>query len=455
MNFNKISIIIKREFSTRVKKKSFIVMSILGPFLFAAVILLPLWFATMEDKEVKTIAVVDSSYIITNKIPNTQTLKFEYIENVEFKDMKKTFKQRGYWGVLFISPIITYSQGGVELISYSQPPFSMKSHIENAISKEVEKQKLLAHNIKNLDEILKSVKTSISLRTIKLEEDGKAKESHAGPTMILSYACGFLIYMFIFIFGTQVMRGVIEEKTNRIIEVIISSVKPFELMMGKIIGIAAVGLLQFLIWIALTTSILTIAQQSIMPNADKSLTEKALAQDIMNKQMVVSNDKAITTPIPVDDKTAKMNEVYKALGQINFTLILSIFLFYFLGGYLLYASLFAAVGSAVDSDTDTQQFMLPITIPLILAIYVMINTMNNPDSSLSWWFSMIPLTSPVVMMARIPFGVPVTDLILSASLLILAFIATTWLAAKIYRTGILMYGKKPSYAEIWKWIRLK
>ena len=454
---SKIVIIIKREFLTRIRKKSFIIMSILGPFLFAAVAILPMYFATMEDKEVKNIAVVDSTHTFVNKIPDNANLKFKYLKNADINRLRYTFQSEGYWGVLYIQPAIRDSSNGAELISKSQPNISTKQHIQNAIEKEIEHQKLLTYNIANIDDILKSVKTSINLKTITLEEGGKSKESFTEMSMIVGYASGFLIYLFIFLFGTQVMRGVIEEKTSRIVEVIVSSVKPFELMLGKIIGIAGVGLLQFLIWIVLSTTIFSAAQSAIVPATKVLATEKTVAShDVLNSHQTETKPALPVAQVqPLDEKAAKFKEVTQALQHQNIPLIIGAFLFYFIGGYLLYASLFAAVGSAVDSETDTQQFMLPITIPLILAIYVMISTINNPDSSMSFWFSMIPLTSPIVMMARIPFGVSNYELALSAFILIASFIGTTWLAGKIYRTGILMYGKKVSYKELWKWVKYK
>jgi ABC-2 type transport system permease protein len=428
-------------------------MSILGPFLFAAIAILPMYFATLNDNDVKVIAVADSSHIFTGRIPETQTLKFKYLKFADISDLKKNFRAKGYWGILFISHTITYSPDAVELISYSQPGISVKMHIQNALEKEIEHQKLLAHNIPNIDDILQSIRTTINLRTIKLEEGGKSKESYTELYMIVGYISGFLIYLFIFLFGSQVMRGVIEEKANRIVEVIISSVKPFELMMGKIIGIAGVGLLQFIIWVTLTLGLITSAQQVLAPQLSKSATEKALSQDVMSKTTIsVNTMKAVQA---TSDNTAKYEDLFKSIKSVNFGIMIGSFLFYFIGGYLLYASLFAAIGSAVDNESDTQQFMLPVTIPLIMAMVVMVNTINNPDSSLSFWFSIIPLTSPIIMMVRIPFGVPYWQIELSAGILIASFIFTTWLAGKIYRTGILMYGKKVSYSELWKWIRYK
>jgi ABC-2 type transport system permease protein len=252
-------------------------------------------------------------------------------------------------------------------------------------------------------------------------------------------------------FGAQVMRGVLEEKTNRVVEVIISSVTPFQLMMGKIIGIALIGLTQFVAWLILTIGISTFANQVFFAPALKPAMEMASPSDIMQSSPQASQ---LTESAPGDSGAAEMvGSIINQLGQINIPLVIGAFIFYFLGGYLLYGSLFAAIGAAVDNETDTQQFMLPITIPLIVGLFVMINSFLNPSGKLAVWFSMIPLTSPIVMMARIPFGVPPAQLLASVALLVITFIGTVWLAAKIYRTGILMYGKKVSYGELWKWIR--
>jgi ABC-2 type transport system permease protein len=451
---SKIKIIIQREFSTRIRKKSFIIMSILGPFLFAAIAILPMWFATMQTDEVKKIAIVDQSKSLYGKIKDNQTLKFTQVKNIDISELRTTFQKLGYWGVLYIPENAQQQPNSIELISKTQPNLSTKQHIQNSLEKEIEREKLLTYNIQDLDKILKSVKTNVSLRTISLEDDGKAKESSTEVSMIVGYASGFLIYLFIFLFGTQVMRGVIEEKTNRIVEVIVSSVKPFELMMGKIIGIGAVGLLQFLIWTVLTTGIIGIAQNALFSGI-KSNNIQANSPMGINPAMNSTLAQTDSQQPLANNNSDKAKEIFEAIHKLNFMALLAAFLFYFIGGFLLYGSLFAAVGSAVDNETDTQQFMLPITIPLILAIYVMISTINNPDSSLSFWFSIIPLTSPIVMMVRIPFGVPAWELALSASLLVASFIGTTWLAGKIYRTGILMYGKKVSYSELWKWIKYR
>lgn len=447
---NKISLIILREYLTRVKKKTFLIMSIVGPLLFAGLMIAPAWLAQMEDTEEKLIAVIDSSKLFQNTIPETQYLKFEYLENTSINELKKDFDKSKYYAVLYISHIVTYMPSAVQLYSNKQPSLSVKMHIANAMEKEIEQLKLQTYDIENLERILETIKTNISIQTIKWTDDGKEKESSVEVSMIVGYLSGFLIYFFIFLFGAQVMRGVIEEKTSRIVEVIISSVKPFQLMMGKIIGIAMVGLTQFLLWIILTTGIVSVVKTAFFP-------ELSLKTEQMTPETVLSSGGSTLDPTqPIsDEETDKIKEIFSSFGSINFGVMFLTFMFYFLGGFLLYGSLFAAVGSAVDSEADTQQFMLPITIPLILGIMVMMNAIQNPEGAIAFWFSIIPFTSPIVMMVRIPFGVPYWELALSMVLLILTFIFTTWIAGKIYRTGILMYGKKSGYREIWKWLRYK
>jgi ABC-2 type transport system permease protein len=447
---NKIPIIIAREYFTRVRKKSFIIMSILGPILFAAMMIIPAWLSQIEQTDVKRIAVVDSSHLFRNVIPETEFLKFDYLENVSVNALKENYASLGYYGILYISHIVTYDPNAVILYSSKQPNLATKLHISNNLENYIRDQKLKTYNIEDLDNILKSVKTTINVRTIKITDAGEEKESSTGLMMAVGYVSGILMYMFLIFCGTMVMRGVVEEKTSRIIEVIISSVKPFQLMFGKIVGIALVGLTQLLIWIISTFILVGIAQAVFFPEFNLTPTEQVVSQDIMSAS-------------PTTDDTSSMNseemeQLRSALGtlrNIDFVVIILTFLFYFLGGYFLYASLFAAVGAAVDSETDTQQFIFPILLPLILGIIVLFSITNNPDSPMAYWFSIIPFTSPIVMMARIPFGVPWIDFFLSAGFLILFFLGSTWLAGKIYRTGILMYGKKATFKEMLKWVRYK
>jgi ABC-2 type transport system permease protein len=444
---NKIKLIISREYLTRVKKKSFIVMTILGPVLFAAMMIVPAWLASMEDTDIKNIAVIDSSGIFINKIADTDYIKFEYLKNKKLKELRANFSELDYYAVLQILPSITYEPSAVHLYSKKQPSFSVKSHIANAMEKELKNKKLRSHGID--DEVLKSIKSDVSIRTIQWTDDGEEKESSTEIAMVVGYASGFLIYFFIFMFGAQVMRGVIEEKTSRIVEIIISSVRPFQLMMGKIVGIALVGLTQFLLWILLTFIIITGVKTVFFPELGTKNAQEVVVQDLFEQQ----NIPQVETIEP--QNMDKFTSILNSAKSIDFAVLFGSFIFFFLGGYLLYGSLFAAIGSAVDNETDTQQFMLPITIPLILGIFVMMNVVQNPESSIAFWFSIIPLTSPIVMMVRIPFGVPYWEIALSMGLLVLTFIGSVWFAGKIYRTGILMYGKKVNYKELWKWLRYK
>jgi len=454
---NKITLIFKREYLTRVRKKSFLVMTILGPILFAAIVIAPGWLATLEDTELKKIAVIDSSNIFKERLPETEHIKFEYLEDTEVEDLRQSFSETDYYALLQITHLVANTRNSVVLYSDKQPSFSVKSHISNAIEKEIERRKLKTAGIDQ--DVLKSVKTDISVQTIQWTESGEAKESSTELAMIVGYISGFLIYFFIFMFGAQVMRGVIEEKTNRIIEIIISSVRPFQLMMGKIIGIGLVGLTQFALWVVLTIALITFGKNAFFPELTTPSGNEVVAEGFMEKApgqqadiMQSNQTKDLSGSLT---ENARVQEIFSALEDINVGLMVGSFIFFFLGGYLLYGSLFAAIGSAVDNEADTQQFMLPITIPLILAIIVMINAINSPEGPIAFWFSIIPLTSPIVMMVRIPFGVQAWELILSMGLLVLTFIATTWLSGKIYRTGILMYGKKVNYKELWKWIRYK
>ncbi len=455
---NKIKLVLQREYLTRVRKKTFIVMTILGPLLFGAILIAPAWLAGLESTQTKNIAVIDSSHIFINKLPETETIQFTYLENKDVENMRKRFERTNYYGVLYITHLVANTKSSVVFYSDQQPSLSVKSHISSSIEKIIEQRKLRAAGID--ENILQSVRTSINMRTIQWTEEGKEKESSTELAMIVGYIGGFLIYFFIFLFGAQVMRGVIEEKTNRIVEIIISSVKPFQLMMGKIIGIGLVGLTQFGLWVVLTLTIITGAQSMLAPELGTPSAQQVSPSSIMEKQGDTQNYAApFQPPAPTqseqDGDNLQVKHLFRALEDINFGVIIGTFIFFFLGGYLLYGSLFAAVGSAVDNETDTQQFMLPITIPLILAIIVLVSGISNPQGSIAFWFSIIPFTSPIVMMARLPFGVPEWQVLLSMALLILTFIGTTWLSGKIYRTGILMYGKKVNYRELWKWIRYR
>jgi len=450
---NKISIIIKREYVTRVRKKSFIIMTILAPALMAAIIIIPTVLMMNQKGDFKRIAVIEEkSDLFRGVIKNTKDAEFVYLANTRFEDLKDSIYNKVYYGVLYISPEIVNIPNAIQLISEKQPPIGLLEHIERSLEKEIEKQKLVAYNIDNLDEIMKTIETNVSIQTKKIDETGEVKETSTGIAMALAYIFGLLMYMLVFIFGSQVMRGVIEEKTSRVVEVIISSVKPIQLMMGKIIGIALVGLTQFLIWVFLTAAISTGIKSVIIDKAGITEISQTIPQNFMEgNQNLPSNVKTQD----ISPELKEFTKLFDSAMNQPWLLIIFSFIFYFITGYLLYASVFAAIGSAVDNETETQQFMLPVTIPIIIALMVAMGTMQNPESPLAFWCSMIPLTSPIVMMARIPFMSPGQYWEIGVSMLIIlvTFIGFVWMAAKIYRTGILMYGKKTSWKEMWKWLR--
>jgi ABC-2 type transport system permease protein len=450
---NKIFLIIKREYMTRVRKKSFIIMTLLAPLLMGSLFLVAGLTMSTKDKTIKKIAVVDDNGdTFKNIIPDIKDAKFVYLPGTKLEDLKKTFDQAGYYAILYIGPIgSTGAPIATQLVfKKNQPPIDLLDHIQNTLGKDIERQKLLTYKISNLDSIMNAVKTRVKVTTVQIDEKGEAKVTSTGISMALAYLGGFLMYMLVFMFGAQVMRGVIEEKTSRVVEVIISSVKPVQLMMGKIVGIALVGLTQFLIWIILTGVSVTVLKSTVLQKSNITSVSQTVPQNLMSSKITTDSTKQLT------ELTPQQTELYKlfdsAMNQ-NWILIILSFTFYFITGYLLYASIFAAIGSAVDNETETQQFMLPVTIPIIFALLVAMGTMRNPESPLAFWCSMIPLTSPIVMMARIPFGVPYWQLGISMALMLITFIAFVWMAAKIYRTGILMYGKKTSWKEMWKWLR--
>lgn len=465
---NKILLIIQREYLTKVKKRSFIIMTILGPILMASTIIVPIYLSTKQDEKV-LVQVKDETGLFFDKFESNENYTFVAVSG-DFKETKDTLLKKGSYTLLHIPATKLNIPDKAIIYSDKQPTLNLKEYIKGKMSRELEKQKLSAEIRKEIirntpgynpgddttsqdlmsETILKNIQSKIEITTIKTDDTGAEKKSYTEVAMGVGYFASIMIYMFIFMFGAQVMRGVIEEKTSRIVEVIISSVKPFQLMMGKIIGVALVGLTQFVLWIALTFVIITVAQKVFPGQLSKS--NSAPTQVIQN---MPASKQDINQGIASTDEGNMMDKITDAMESINIVTMIVAFLLYFLFGYLLYAALFAAIGSAVDNETDTQQFMLPVTVPLILGLIVAQTVIQNPASPMAYWLSMIPLTSPIVMLVRIPFGVPYSEIALSLGLLVLGFLGTTWLAAKIYRTGILMYGKKSSYKELWKWIRYK
>ncbi len=431
-----ILLITEREYLTRVKKKSFIVMSILGPLLIALVYALPVLLASMTSEE-KSIKVYDESRIFNGKFADSKSMKFEYLDIGNLEAEKESLQKSGN-ALLYIPKIELEKPTGITVFSEKGISVKLLSDMERTIKSEIEGIRLEQSGIDK--DILAQVKTKVDIKTVSLSSDGE-KDSSVGAATAIGVACGLMIYIFTFLYGAQVLRGVIEEKTNRIVEIIISSVKPFDLMMGKILGIAGVGLTQILLWIVLGSAI--IALGSSLLGIDQS--QIAQVQDQAEMIQAAQNGEGQAPGL----------QIFKAISTINFTLIISCFVFYFLFGYLTYAALFGAVGAAVDNETDSQQFMLPVTIPLILAIVAAGAIINDPNGPLAFWMSIFPLTSPIVMMIRLPFTGANWELFLSMGLLILAFLGCTWVAGRIYRVGILMYGKKPTYKELSKWIFYK
>ncbi|NCA80414.1 MAG: ABC transporter permease [Sphingobacteriia bacterium] len=443
---NKILLIISREYLTRVKKKSFIIMTILGPLLMAAIMIVPIFIAKMSDERSKII-VLDENGLFLEKLESNPDINFSYTDEY-IEDLKNNYEKRGYDGILYIPKNSVPNRAYI--FSQKQLGLGVKSHVQNTMKYTLDNYFMQQMYNINRDSI-KAIEqnTRIMLEQRKIGKDGEEEKSSTELSTVLGILAGIIIYFFIFMFGSQVMRGVIEEKTSRIVEVIVSSVKPFELMMGKIIGIAFVGLTQFLLWVILTFSIITMFKTTMPEYFETPASQTAIQQNPALANLEQMNGEMDA------DKSPEVTKIIDTLKTIDFTTMILMFLFYFMAGYLFYASFFAAIGSAVDNEADTQQFILPITIPLIFAIIMAQFITNSPNGAIAFWLSIIPFTSPIIMMVRIPFGVPIEEIILSMALLVAAFIFSTWFAAKIYRTGILMYGKKPSYQELLKWLKYK
>lgn len=430
---NKIGLIIRREYLTRVRKKSFIIMSIIGPLLFGLVGVVPIWLASMEGDE-KIIEVLDESGYFRGKFEGAGPASFRYLDNT-LDEAKDDLKSKNAYGLLYIPPLDLDNPEGITFFAEKNPSIEIQISLERFLKNEIEEIKLEKSGIDK--EQLDKIKTKVDLIVINITEKGE-KEGDVRVATVAGYISAFLIYFFIFLYGVQTLRGVIEEKTSRIVEIIISSVKPFQLMMGKIIGIGAVGLTQLLIWIILTVMI----YQGALIFYDVKLSNSKQIELTQNAQEAPNDD----IDIP---------EIFEKINTINFPLMIGTFLFYFLSAYLFYGSLFAAVGSAVDNDSDAQQFQLPITLPLIFSIMLLGAIIRDPHGDLAFWASIIPFTSPVIMMMRIPFDPPVWQIILSMVCMVLGFIFTTWLAGRIYRIGILMHGAKVNYKILFKWLMMR
>ena len=437
---NKIGIIVGREFNERVRKKSFIATTLLTPLLMIALMLAPMLLTTYSESSVKKIAVVDDSNVVADNLQNTDELEFVSSElpieiaRTEFRD---------YFAVLHIGEDIMQNSTSARIYSNEATSIGVEMNISAQIAAVIQNEKLKEHNIENLPQILSDIHTEVSLQSFKNTDDSADEESSSSVVAsIMAYVLSFVLYMFLLIYGVMVMQSVIEEKNNRVLEVVVSSVNPFELMIGKILGIASVGVLQIVIWAVLIAGIGYFVLPEILP-------EEIVAALAQMKQ---------GTPASAVNGGAEMGIIQAIMMLSNVEYISGIIgalLVFFIGGFLLYAAMFAAVGSAVDSPQDAQQLQTPIMMPIIIGLFVMLSVINDPTSDLAFWFSMIPFTSPIVMMARIPYEIPIWEVLVSATILYATFIVVVWGAAKIYRVGILTHGNKPSLKELWKWMRYK
>ncbi len=453
MKMRNINTIISREYLTRVKKKSFLLTTFLVPVLFAAMCILPSVIMFMAKDEGKKFAVVDQSGLVLPYLENSDAVTFEDYSAESPDSMKVKFEELGLDALVVVSPLDTVART-VTVASYSEKPMSveMKERIASRASEAVEDYRISLYEMGDLKQIMEDVKADVSVATYTIGDEGEEKITSSEVYMMISMILSIIIYMFIAMFSGMVMQSVIEEKASRVVEVLVSSVKATELMFGKIIGVACVALTQFMLWIILT--VVLVGGFSLFVGFDSLMGDPAQTEQMMEMTAQMGG-------VDVTEMTETMAQeeglgaVLSTLKDINWVQMIIAFVVYFALGYLLYASFFAAIGSAVENEADTNQLQMPVTIPLILAFFVALYAFNAPDSQIVWWGSMIPFTSPIVMLARIPFGVPTWELVLSVVLLVGTFLACGWASAKIYRIGILMFGKKTTFKDLWKWLKQK
>ena len=451
MKFRNIKTIIAREYLTKVKKKSFLLTTFLVPVFFAAMCILPSVIMFMAKDTGKKVAVIDQSGIVMPYMVDTESVDYADYSSESPEDMKTRFEELGLDVLVVVSPLDTAART-VSVASYSSKPLSMelKEGVQSRVNDAIEDYRLTLYDITDLKQIMADVKSNVSMATYTLGESGEEKITSSEVYMIISMVLSIIIYMFIAMFSGMVMQSVIEEKASRVVEVLVSSVKATELMFGKIIGVACVALTQFFLWIILT--LVLVGGFSAFVGFDSLMGDPAQAEQMMEMSAQMSG-------VDMAEMTASMQEeegmaaVLSTLKDINWVQMIVAFIIYFALGYLLYASFFAAIGSAVENEADTTQLQMPVTVPLLLAFFIAIYAFNAPDSQIVWWGSMIPFTSPIVMLSRIPFGVPMWELVLSIALLVATFIACGWASAKIYKIGILMFGKKTTFKDLWKWLR--
>ena len=452
MNWRTIGIIISREYLNKVKKKSFIWTTLLVPILIAGLTIGVMAVMLLSKEKTKTIAVTDRSGIVMPYLTDTETIRYQDLGLTASPDsVKARLDELGFDGLLSVSPLDSLEKT-VSADLYSPKPFGMEltETVNRQINRAVEDYRVASYDIEGLDRILKEVKANVRLRSYTVSDSGEEKISEAGVYSILSMLLGIFLFIFITMFGAMVMSAVIEEKASRVVEVLVSSVKATELMFGKIIGIALVALTQFLLWIVLSGAIIGVGGSLI--GFDKLAGRDPAAMVSSMGGVDADRIEAAATAVGEPGELAVVIDTFR---NLPFGQLIGLFLVYFVFGYLLYASMFAAIGSAVENEGDSQQLQMPLTIPLMLAYIIALYAFRAPDSPIAFWGSIIPFTSPIVMISRLPFGVPAWEIILSVALLILTFIALAWASAKIYKVGILMFGKKSTWKDLWKWFRQK
>ena len=465
MNLKKLGIIIQREYLNKVKKKSFLLTTFGVPILFAGMYAVMLFVMLKAEGDSKRIAVIDNSGIVMEKLEDTKLITFTQLSETDPEAVKNRLGDYDADVLLYISPLDSATKS-VTATTYADKPMGMETAeaIEHRINDAVEAYRIDSYDIPGLEQIMEDVHFNIHLTSYTVDEEGKETISQSEVYMIVSMVLAMALYMFIALFSGMVMSSVIEEKTSRVVEVLVSSVKSTELMFGKIIGVALVALTQFLLWIVLTGLIIGIVggiigmdkiTGTLSQNQVETMPGMTSMNDAMGNTLSMEQLQALTDTTAVAEGPTGMEAVLGTLGSLNYTQLIVSFLLFFLFGYLLYASLFAAIGSAVENEADTQQLQLPVTIPLLLGFFIAFYAFRAPESTIVWWGSMIPFTSPIVMLARLPFGVPMWELILSIGLLILTFFVCAWASAKIYKVGILMYGKKSTFKDLWKWLKQK
>lgn len=462
MKFRNIKTIIAREYSTRVKKKSFLLVTFLGPIFFAAMCILPSVIMFMTEDKGKTIGVIDHSGIVMPKMVSNSSFTFVDYSSESVEDMKNKLGQFGLDALVAVSELDTQART-VTVSSYSNKPLSMdlKETIQSRVDNAVEDYRLSLYDIADLKQIMKDVESNITITSYTLDDaTGEEKISSSEVYMIISMVLSIIIYMFIAMFSGMVMQSVIEEKSSRVVEVLVSSVKATELMFGKIIGVALVALTQFFLWVVLTLVIVSavsafVGFDSVLSTSTAVQTEQmAIMMEGMGVDAEAAMDAAgMSVPDMASATDSEMGAVLSTLKDLNYVQLIISFVIYFFLGYLLYASFFAAIGSAVENEADTQQLQIPVTIPLLLAFFIALYAFKSPDSAVVFWGSMIPFTSPIVMLARIPFGVATWEIVVSMILLVATFVICAWASAKIYKIGILMFGKKTTFKDLWKWLK--